>query len=253
MSRALCASAFAVGPRLSAGRLGVGVGVCARCHGSGLVDPAESQPPLVKGGSSLGGVSGVSPSGCTAVGRYNDEGIQVPTAERWDGVSWSVRPVPSPAGTSGSDLPDVAYASPTACTAVADYFEGIGSREDRFTLVGCWDGVAWSIQATPHPAELTWSVPSRVSCPSATGHRRSRPRDLGAERHPDHVLRGRYSSTPTPRRATLWLSGKGTARPEHLREPKQSWRRPGPSTPGRARSRHAPSLPDPDSEQAPSR
>ena len=100
------------------------------------------------GDSTLVGVSCISASDCIAVGSGdNTVTSQVPLAERWDGTSWSVQPVPVPAGTTHSFFQGVSCTSASACTAVGHYDNASGKE---FTLAEAWNGTSWSIQPTPN-------------------------------------------------------------------------------------------------------
>ena len=76
---------------------------------------------------------------CVAVGTYTDSAsVSRSLAERWDGTTWRLLPVPDPAG--GGRLNGVACTSSSACIAVG------GSVTP---LVEQWDGATWRIQAIP--------------------------------------------------------------------------------------------------------
>ena len=133
-----------------------------------------------------------------------------------------------------------------------------------------WPLVA-AIRRTQPRRRLAWRLLVRAESPA---HRRNhgargvQNRDLPMQSQPvstalrlrldarlRHAQRSRCCrcGRTTRRGAGDCMRGKGKASPEQPREPKQSCRRSGPSTPARARPRQAPSLLDPDSEQAPSR
>lgn len=89
-------------------------------HGSWSVEsvalPAATTDTL---GSSLNSVSCTSSSGCTAVGGYYVGCVGQLFAEHWGGRSWSLEPMPEPAGANfGARLAQVSCTSPTACVAV---------------------------------------------------------------------------------------------------------------------------------------
>jgi hypothetical protein len=91
--------------------------------------------------SSLNSLSCTSASACIAVGTSPVGGNEIPTplAEAWNGVAWTILPVPDPAG-NGS-LSGVACSSATACTAVGSASSG--------ALTERWNGTKWAIQPTP--------------------------------------------------------------------------------------------------------
>jgi hypothetical protein len=117
-------------------------------------------------------VSCSSPGACTAVGSYaagartaSGTGAGKPLAERWDGTSWRVQAVPSPAGSSGAGFAAVSCTAAAACTAA-----GSSAAPSGFgvTLAQAWDGTGWRIQATPSPAGAAADNGLRaVSCSSA--------------------------------------------------------------------------------------
>ncbi len=106
-------------------------------------------------------MSCTSARACIAVGVYSTKIGQVPLAERWNGVRWTIQPTPIPAGYASARLQDVSCASALACTAVGSFFARKGGQR---TLAERWNGTRWSIQSTPNRAaggEL-----SGVSCAS---------------------------------------------------------------------------------------
>ena len=116
----------------------------------------QATPP-VNDLSSLGSVSCTSASACIAVGTTPVGGNEIPTplAEAWNGVAWTILPVPDPAG-NGS-LSGVSCSSATACTAVGSASSG--------PLAERWNGMKWAVQPTP---AATGAILDSVSCSSAT-------------------------------------------------------------------------------------
>jgi hypothetical protein len=102
------------------------------------------------------GVSCASTTACSAVGE-SDAGAAL--AEQWDGSSWSVQPVPTPAGTTLSDLHDVSCASVGACTSVGQNYTSSGVGD----FVVRWDGTAWTPETT-----LSTQNATTVACTSST-------------------------------------------------------------------------------------
>ena len=120
--------------------------------------------PALSGGGALSGVSCTSATSCTAVG-YSPLGPHAKAlAEHWDGSTWAVQAVPSPAGRS-SLLVAVSCTSPANCVAVGVYISRSGAE---LGLTERWDGSTWAIQATPSPPGATAIVMNGVSCFSAT-------------------------------------------------------------------------------------
>lgn len=91
-------------------------------------------------------------------------GMLIEFAERWDGTSWSVIPMPAPSDATDSRLFGVSCTAANACTAAG---VDITSGGD-LTLVERWDGSSWSIQPTPNPTGAGDSSIRSVSCTSAT-------------------------------------------------------------------------------------
>ena len=121
--------------------------------------------PASAGISDLKGVSCVSGAACVAVGfAENDVGATLTLAEAWNGTSWSIESTPDPAGTTNAQLNAVSCSSPSACTAVGDYYQN--STGANLTLAETWNGRTWSIQNTPNPAGTTTSALFGVSCTS---------------------------------------------------------------------------------------
>ena len=108
----------------------------------------------------LDGVSCASPTACTAVGSLHN----MPAAARWDGARWSIQPAPDPPGATSAGLSDVSCSTPTDCTAVGSETESCCSV---VALVEHWDGISWSIQATPAPVGATDISLNGVSCVSS--------------------------------------------------------------------------------------
>src|SRR5215469_10260184 len=89
-------------------------------------------------------VSCPAANSCVAVGTYvKASGAGVTLAERWDGSSWRIQPIPSPAGAAWSALAGVSCVSPSACEAV-----GITVSRSRVwrPLAERWNGATWQIQ-----------------------------------------------------------------------------------------------------------
>jgi hypothetical protein len=112
----------------------------------------------------LDGVSCASSTACTAVGWSSANntglGLNVGLAERWNGSSWVVQPVPSPAGSHGFVLRAVSCPTVTTCTAVG--------YDDRFlTVAERWNGSTWTVQPTPNQTPGN-NVLLSVSCTSTT-------------------------------------------------------------------------------------
>lgn len=123
--------------------------------------------PTPKATSFLLGVSCASTSNCMAVGSTFDAklGFLVPLAEAWNGRSWSIVPVPRPAGALAGALESV------SCTAASDCIAA-GSTNDNTghpprTLIEHWDGTRWLVEPSPNTSAQVndlWAV----SCAGAS-------------------------------------------------------------------------------------
>jgi hypothetical protein len=127
------------------------------------------QPTPVPAGATssyLNGIACISPTACSAVGRYDTSSHQeVTLAEQWDGTAWVIQPASVPAGAASSDLTGVSCTSSTACTAVGQYYN---SSNQELALAEAWNGTAWTIQPTPVPAGSRSSDLTGVTCTSST-------------------------------------------------------------------------------------
>jgi hypothetical protein len=115
--------------------------------------------------SVLLGVSCTSKKACTAVG-YDRNNSSTATAltEAWDGVEWTVQPIPNPTRAADSALLGVSCTSKGACTAVGNYLDYPATVA---TLAEARTGTTWMIQPTPTPnGALDNSVLLSVSCTS---------------------------------------------------------------------------------------
>jgi hypothetical protein len=111
-------------------------------------------------------VSCVSATSCTAAGYYkNSSNIDVPFGEHWNGTEWSLQTMPTPSGSSKTEVSAISCSSATACTAAGEYENSV-SVEVPFAER--WNGTAWSVQAMPEPGGTKDSYLRGVSCASAT-------------------------------------------------------------------------------------
>ena len=113
--------------------------------------------------SYLGAVSCGSPRSCIAVG-YSGNGAGtagVMLSERWNGVAWSVQPIPHPAGMSVGFFSGVSCPSATSCIAVGFVINRAGGGSP---LAEHWNGARWSIQRVPSPLAATALQLAGVSC-----------------------------------------------------------------------------------------
>jgi hypothetical protein len=116
--------------------------------------------------SSLRGTSCTFSTACVAVGWYeNSSEKNVPLAENWSGLGWTVQEPPSPTGAKGSYLYGVSCTSTSACTAAGHF---VNSSEKNVPLAERWNGTAWSAQEPPSPTGAKEANLKGVSCTSAT-------------------------------------------------------------------------------------
>lgn len=113
------------------------------------------------GTGNLDSVSCTSASACTAVG-YEQGSPDGPThqlARRWNGVSWSVEPLPLPPGGQ-NDFSDVSCGSPVFCVAAWTPSSPVTGKDSGF--VGTWQGSSWSIRK-PSGGDITGDGLSCIS------------------------------------------------------------------------------------------
>jgi hypothetical protein len=126
------------------------------------IQPTPNPPGGVD--SALDGVSCSGPGACTAVGySVSNAGTSLPLAERWNGKTWAIQPIPTPAGATGTQLAAVACPAAKACVATGGY-RSAGQARD---LAERWNGSSWDIQAVPTPAGGGFKGLWGVSCTSS--------------------------------------------------------------------------------------
>jgi hypothetical protein len=100
--------------------------------------------PALRG--NLLGVSCTSATACMAVGSAGGPNFNADLlADRWNGATWTVVPVPKPPHAEGGDLATVSCTAPTACMAVGGY----GTKRASALLAERWNGTAWSVVPMP--------------------------------------------------------------------------------------------------------
>jgi hypothetical protein len=124
VSCAAATACTAVGSYVNAS--GVRVTLAERWNGA--VWTAQTTPNQAAATSStLSAISCAAANACTAVGSYiNAAGRQMTLAESWNGTTWTIQITPSP-GPTYSVLSGVSCPTATACTAVGDYINTIGT------------------------------------------------------------------------------------------------------------------------------
>ena len=161
----------------------------------------------------LNGVSCASSSACVAVGDSFAGGsaLNVPLVGGWNGRQWTIEQVPLPEPSFGADLYGVSCTSPSACTAVGQYYPR--RYGNALPLVERWTGGRWSVQTTPNPRSLEDATLYGVSCTSgrscmAVGLRNVPPREDPVSAPLAQRWNGaRWSTIPTPRFKSDVLSG----------------------------------------------
>lgn len=123
------------------------------------------QPTPTLAGANLSYLDAIScraANDCVAVGAFIRSGIrQEPLAERWNGSSWTVEPVPIPTASHGGVLNGVSCTAANACMAVGSLLP----VENSVTLSERWNGTKWELEAsTATPAGATEAALKAVSC-----------------------------------------------------------------------------------------
>jgi hypothetical protein len=144
---------------------GTAVALAERWNGAGWSTHPTPEPTGAKG-SGLAAVSCPAVAACTANGFvHNISGLDVTSAERWNGIAWATQTTPNPTGTQNSSLSGVSCASATACIAIGSFGGGSGVSE---SLAEIWNGTSWAVRPTPGPTGAQNSGLSAVSCAIAT-------------------------------------------------------------------------------------
>jgi hypothetical protein len=115
-------------------------------------------------GSALEAVSCSAVDACTAVGAYSTLRGQATLVETWNGKSWSIQSSPNPPGSSMDTLTGVSCPTQTACSAVGDEVDAVGTQ---VPLAESWNGTSWMIRPTRVPAGAVAAVLYGVSCTAA--------------------------------------------------------------------------------------
>ena len=111
--------------------------------------------------ANLGGVSCPTTTSCFAVGASENKRNSRASVlvERWDGLRWSIVPVPNLGPNYDSWLLGVSCAGVASCVAVGFFSDGM--------LIERWDGNRWSAKTIP-PKGPDKDTLFGVSCPSPT-------------------------------------------------------------------------------------
>ena len=140
------------------------VAVC--CPGAASAASGWTAEPTGGLVGEMTGVSCTAAAGCIAVGNYyGTSGSYDPLADRWNGSTWTVQPVPVPAGADGVRLHGVSCHPAGSCTAVGFYYAP-QTQDMPQVLAEHWNGSTWQLQSVPPPPGATESELSAVSCTS---------------------------------------------------------------------------------------
>jgi hypothetical protein len=113
-------------------------------------------------GNTLNGVACSTPMRCQAVGTFSNGSLNQTLAEEWNGLMWTIVPSPDTAPNVSQGLNSLSCAASTACMAVGSSANGPSQQ----TLVEHWNGISWSIVASPNTASDQDNILNGVSCSS---------------------------------------------------------------------------------------
>lgn len=122
-------------------------------------------PPTPKGQQmiQLAAVTCLTSSYCIAAGYYWHTNFHGALAEKWNGKSWTVLPVPTPIGGTQSHFYGLSCVTTSGCMAVGSFELGTGSWP---VYAAWWNGKSWTNVLPPGGASQT--PLEGVSCASAT-------------------------------------------------------------------------------------
>ena len=110
----------------------------------------------------LTAISCGSPASCIAIGDGQGPISRIAFFERWDGATLSPGLFPIPGGSSSAGPFGISCSSASACVAVGSY--AVGATQS--TLVEEWDGLTWSVDASPNDPTAPYNWLSSVACPA---------------------------------------------------------------------------------------
>jgi hypothetical protein len=133
---------------------------------------ARLAPAVTDGGAhnnALYGISCIKWTQCVAVGsRASGAATSFrPLAERWDGRSWKVVPMPRPADLSQALATAVSCSSARRCVATGYHYSASGNG--YAPLAEYWDGRSWHIIQAINPATTNSAFLNDVSCQAFAG------------------------------------------------------------------------------------
>jgi len=88
-------------------------------------------------------------------------GRELPLTEEWDGMSWTTLTTPHPAGAVQTYLNGLSCTSLSACTITGEQHSACGVVH---TVAERWDGMNWTVQATPNPSGVHFASLWGVDC-----------------------------------------------------------------------------------------
>lgn len=110
-------------------------------------------------------VSCISSSFCMGVGlTYPGTEYAIPTADTWNGTTWSATPTPPTRRGQESGLSSVSCTTSTNCMAVGWF----GNVDTTHTMAEMWNGTTWSALSSPNKTSAYDNWLSSVSCTSST-------------------------------------------------------------------------------------
>jgi hypothetical protein len=114
----------------------------------------------------LFGITCVSASDCWAVGNYYYNGsVDQTLIEHWDGISWAIVASPNTGAAEDNLLKNVTCASASDCWAVG-YRRDPAAPNPIYTLVERWNGISWSIVASPNASTTRDNFLFGITCVS---------------------------------------------------------------------------------------
>jgi hypothetical protein len=130
----------------------------------GLAATGWSTVNTPKGGGP-DGVSCISSTFCMGVGQtYPGTEYAIPTADTWNGTTWSPTPTPPTRRGQESGLSSVSCTTSTSCMGVGWF----GSENPTHTMAETWNGTTWSALSSPNKTSAYDNWFSGVSCTSST-------------------------------------------------------------------------------------
>ncbi|HEX4492440.1 MAG TPA: hypothetical protein VH914_14615 [Acidimicrobiia bacterium] len=125
---------------------------------------SKPHAPKASPSSEFWGVSCATSTSCVAVGEsYDASGTNsVPMAQVWNGSSWTVQTVPTPAHAFAVQLNSVSCSAAASCTAVGYYHLNSGSGTIT-PLIERWNGTSWTVQTSGVAVGVLWGVSCAAS------------------------------------------------------------------------------------------